>query len=191
VKGSTTALVAAVGLLACCGAASADPLEPVSLAVTAHSTASRHAPFRVRVAVTADPGALDVRTAPLRVRVRLAPECGGSFTGTAGRTILDRELSPQPAAGQAYSATATGAKMPAAYGTFAVCAFLEEEGDNRQFATETDGLVAVTHRCTSASDRYASLKRRLAAARKRHAHAVKSLRRRTIRARRAAHRRCT
>ena len=187
---SPTAVVLALGLLAGGASATADPLEPVTLTVSAPAAASRHAPVRITVAVAADPGVLDVRTGALRIRARLATQCGGSFTGTAGRTVIDRELSPQPAAGQAYTATVSGAHKPAAYGTFTVCVFLEEEGDNRQFATDTDSAVAVTHGCTTASDRYARLKRQLAAARKRHARNVASLRSRAVRAKRTARAKC-
>lgn len=186
-----TALLAALGLLAGCATASADSLDPVSLSVSAPSVASRHAALRATVGVTADPGVLDVRAAPLRIRAKLAPECGGSFTGTTGPTVIDAALSPQPAAGKAYTATVTGKRKPAAYGTFTLCVFLEEEGDNRQFATDTDSTVAVTHTCTSASDRYATLKRRLATARKHRSRSVASLRRRAVRAQRTARAKCS
>ena len=105
--------------------------------------------------------------------------------------MIDAELKVQPAAGKAYSATATGKHKPAAYGTFTLCVFLEEEGDNRQFATDTDTTVAVTHGCTSASDKSATLTRRLATARRHHSRSVAKLRRRAVRAKRTARAKCS
>jgi hypothetical protein len=107
----------------------------------------------VSVAVGADPGALDPRSAPLRVRVKLAAECGGAFADTQGVVMLDRELAPQPDPGRSYTATAAGSGVPVAYGVQSVCVFLEEAGDNRQFATDSGSQVDVSQPCTAAAAR--------------------------------------
>jgi hypothetical protein len=144
----------------------ADSFTPVTLAVTAAPVARRHHPFTVTVVVRADAGVLDTRTAPLRIRVKLASECGGSFPYTAGPVLLDRELHPQPATGRPYEAAATGAGKPRSYGVQTVCVFLEEEGDDRQFATDTATTVDVSKLCTeraAAYDRARTRTRRRAA----------------------------
>jgi hypothetical protein len=70
--------------------------------------------------------------------------------------LIDAQLDPQPATGQPYTATARGAGKPIAYGHKAVCAFLEEEGDNRMFANDTvdPPMVDVSKPCTVAAGRY-------------------------------------
>jgi hypothetical protein len=147
------ALLSACGLAAVAPAASGDSLTPVRLQVSIAPVARLDRPLALTVAVSADPGVLDVRTAPLRMRVKLASECGGEFTHTPGTVLLDRELDPQPATGHAYQASAGGSGTPSAYGVQTVCVFLEEEGDNRQFASDTRMQVDVSHQCTAAADR--------------------------------------
>lgn len=142
------ALVAASAVLA--APAIGESVDPVRLAVAAPAVARLDRPVAVRVRVAADPGALDSRVGALRLRVRLAPTCGGDFAGTAGRTAIDRVLSPQPVAGRAYVASASGRARPRTYGRLVVCAFLEAGGDARQYATDTDTTVAVTRACTRA-----------------------------------------
>ena len=62
-----------------------------------------------------------------------------------------------------------------------MCAFLEEEGDNRQFANDTTDppMVDVSKRCTVAANRYDAARKALASARRQLRHA----RRRANRAR--------
>jgi hypothetical protein len=113
-------------------------------------------PLAISVQVSADPSALDTATAPLRIRAKLSSECGGTFDTTPGPVLIDQELSPQPATGKAYQATPRGTGKPTAYGVRTVCAFLEEEGDNRQFANDTADppQVDVSKPCTLAARRY-------------------------------------
>ena len=58
-----------------------------------------------------------------------------------------------------------GSGEPTAYGTQSVCVFVEDEGANRQFASNTDAVVDVTRRCTSAAARYDAATAALVAAR--------------------------
>jgi hypothetical protein len=109
--------------------------------------------------VSADPGALDNRTGPLRVRVKLASECGGTYQYTSGPVLMDQRLAPQPTTLRAYAATATGHGKPTAYGQFTVCTWLEEEGDNRDFATDQSLQVNVSRSCTLAAARYDAARR--------------------------------
>ena len=154
-----------VGVLALAGSpAGADSFTPVGLGITVAPVARLHEPLEVTVAVTADAGVLDDATAPLRIRVKLAMECGGSFSSTPGTVLIDRPLSPQPVTGRAYSAQAAGAGRPASYGVDTVCVFLEEEGDGRQFATDTSDQVDVSRSCTVRASRYDAARRELRAA---------------------------
>lgn len=159
------ALAAAITATAiAAGTAGADSFTPVVLTVTVAPVARLHQPLKVTVAVSADAGVLDTRTAPLRIRVKLSTECGGEYTYTPGTPLLDRLLSPQPATGQPYTAAATGSGRPASYGVQTVCVFLEEEGDNRQFATDTSQTVDVSHACTARANGYDTARRALARA---------------------------
>jgi hypothetical protein len=166
----------------------ADDITPVGLATRVAGTARLHRPLTVSVGVTADPSVLDTRTAPLRVRVKLAAECGGEFADTQGTVLLDKRLSPQPAYGHAYSGTVTGTGRPRAYGVQTVCVYLEEEGDDRQFATDTTLQVDVSKRCTTTAARYDRAVRALRRASG--AGAVRKARHRRHRARRVARRAC-
>jgi hypothetical protein len=169
-------------------AAVADDITPVGLAVRVAGTARLHRPLTVSVGVTADPSVLDTRTAPLRIRVKLAGECGGEFADTPGTVLLDKRLSPQPAYGRAYSASATGKGKPRAYGLQTVCVYLEEEGDDRQFATDNSLQVDVSKRCTTSAARYDRAVRALRRASG--ARAVRKARHRRLGARRVARRAC-
>jgi hypothetical protein len=134
--------------------AAADSFTPVRLAMHVAPIARLHKQLKVSVGVSADPSVLDTRAAPLRIEVKLATECGGSFETTAGATVLNKVLSPQPAVGQAYSGRARGSGRPGAYGVKIACVYLEEEGDNRVFASDQSTQVNVSKRCTVAAARY-------------------------------------
>jgi len=151
------AVVLAAAVLASSGAlAGADSFTPVRLAITIAPTARLNKGLPITVQVSADAGALDTATAPLRIRAKLAGECGGTFATTPGPVLIDKQLSPQPATGHAYQATARGSGKPTSYGVQTVCAFLEEQGDNRQFANDTvdPPTVDVLEPCTVAAARY-------------------------------------
>jgi hypothetical protein len=174
------AAAVAIGSAALIGAASAtgDSFTPIVLTVKIAPVARLHRPLQVKVGITADAGVLDTAIAPLRIRVKLASECGGEYAYTPGVVLLDKRLKPQPATGEPYRATATGSGKPNRYGVQTVCVFLEEQGDDRQFATDTSAQVDVSRSCTMAAARYDAAKRR------RHASAA------AARDRRAARRAC-
>jgi hypothetical protein len=169
--------------------AGADSFNPITLTVSVAPIARLHKPLQITVSVTADAGVLDTATAPLRIRVKLASECGGEFDGTPGAVLVDKRLNPQPATGHLYSGSVSGAGRPDAFGVQTVCVFLEEEGDNRQFATDQSAQVDVSQPCTAAAARYDRARKRLARARKRH-HGVSRARRRASADRRRARRSC-
>jgi hypothetical protein len=147
--------------------AAADSFTPVTLSITIAPVARLHVRLKVTVAVSADAGVLDARTAPLRVQVRLASECGGAFAYTSGPVLLNEQLSPQPATGHAYSGVLRGAGgRPSAYGSQTVCAWLAEEGDGRVFASDQSLSVDVSKPCTTAAARYDAARRALARARR-------------------------
>ena len=167
-------LAAMLGVAACTSAsggavlALADSFTPVQLGITIANTARLNKPLRVTVSIGADSGALDAATGPLSIGVKLAPECGGSYATTTGTVLLNRRLSPQPATGKAYAATATGSGIPRSYGVMTVCTYLTERGDARQFATSQAFQVDVSRECTSAATRYDRALRSLKAARRSH-----------------------
>jgi hypothetical protein len=130
-------------------AAGAAQQEPVELTISAPAVVAAKKAFKVRVGVRADPGALDIAAQPLRLRVALEPECGGSFAGTAGPRAIDRKI-PAPAAGAAYAFTGRGHARVRRYGPETVCAFLED-AQERQFATSTEAVVHVSKACTKAT----------------------------------------
>jgi hypothetical protein len=175
--------VAGAALVLCAATAGADSFTPVRLAITIAPTARLGKPLAISVQVSADSGALDTATAPLRIRAKLAGECGGTFDTTPGPALLDAELNPQPATGRAYQATARGTGTPTAYGTGTVCAFLEEEGDNRQFANDTADppQVDVSKPCTLAARRYDRDRAALARAKRQLRHAKRHARRARLR----------
>ena len=159
-------------------AASADSFTPVRLTIDATPVARLHQPFRVTVHISADPGALPSQT---RVRVKLATECGGTFQYTEGVVLVDKLLSPQPAFGHAYSGAVHGSGKPTAYGSYVVCTYVEEQGDNRMFANDTSVQTNVSRSCTTAASRYDALRRSRSA--RRHKSQI-------LAARRAARRAC-
>lgn len=162
------ALVPAVAglLLATAGPAAADDFDPIALRVQAPALARADRPLSVTVTVTADPGSLTSADGPLRMRVKLAPRCGGSFAGTDGPVAIDRRLAPQPDATRAYRATASGDVTPSAAGDQSVCAFLEAEADQRQYAADVDTTVDVSQTCTSAAQKLERDRRALSTSRK-------------------------
>ena len=169
-----TAVVAAMALSV--PAAVADSFTPVTLTTTLAPVARLHKPLKITVAVGADPGVLDNRFGPLQIEVRLASECGGTFQTTPGTTLLNKLLKPQPNAGEAYSAVARGSGRPSSYGVETACVYLEEQSDNRVWASDQSIQVNVSKSCTTAAKRYDK-------ARKRHKRAViKADRRRARRA---------
>jgi hypothetical protein len=169
--------------------AAADSFTPIVMNVSVAQVARLQKPLRITVSVTADAGVLDTATAPLRVRVKLANECGGEFDGTPGVVLLDKRLAPQPETGHGYFGRAHGTGHPMSYGFETVCVFLEEEGDNRQFATDTSGQVDVSRPCTAAASRYDRANLALARAR-RHRRAVARALRLASTDRRLARRAC-
>ncbi len=134
--------------------------EPVSVTAQAPETVAAGTAFPLRVDVAAEAGALDIAAQPLRLRVRFAPECGGSFAGTEGPTAIDRVL-PAPAPGAAYAQSVSVRAKLGAPGPETVCAFLED-ADERQFATDTEATVTVVPPCPAARRKVGKLKVRLA-----------------------------
>jgi hypothetical protein len=163
--------------------AGAGSFTPVRLNISLAPVARLGAPLRVTVAVTADPGVLDGSEGPMRIGVKLAGECGGSFQTTPGVTLLNAQLNPQPATGQAYAATARGAGRPTAYGVQTVCAYLEDTDVGRVYANDESETIEVSRACTAAADRYDAAERVLTRARRRLRHTRgRSARRRARRA---------
>ena len=121
----------------------ADSFQPVGLTIKVAATGHLRSKLPVTITVTADAGVLDARTAPLRMLVKLAPECGGTFRYTTGPVLLNRRMNPQPATGRPYTATVKGEGTPTSRGLQTVCVWLAEEGDGRQFATDTSNQVDV------------------------------------------------
>ncbi len=167
------------------GLAGADSFTPVRLKITVAPVARLRSPLALSVSVSADPGALDNRSGPLRVRVKLAGECGGAYPYTAGTVLLDEELSPQPNTGQAYAALARGSGRPTAYGVQTVCVWLDD-ADARTWASDQSTQVDVSRACTSSAARYDTARRkrrpRSAAARRRRQQAVAADRRAALKA---------
>lgn len=137
--------------------------EPVTMAVRVPAVAASSVSFPVRVSVTSDPGALD-GAGPLRVRVKAARECGASFDSTLGTALLDKPLGA--------SREVAGSARTHRFGTFTVCAFLEQQGDARLYAFDDSASFAVTHACTTYSRRAAATRRGLRKVKRalRHAH---------------------
>ena len=154
------AALAALMLAAAQPAAGGELEEPVSLSATAPSEVPAGQRFPLSVEVKADPGALDIASQPLRLRVRFAPECGGSFAGTEGPVAIDRTL-PAPNAGAAYDETVSVKASLSSLGPEAVCGFLEDSQE-RQFATDTESALTVIPACPVAQRTVGVLKRGLA-----------------------------
>ncbi|HEX5526140.1 MAG TPA: alkaline phosphatase family protein [Solirubrobacterales bacterium] len=134
--------------------------EPVSVTAQAPEAVAAGTAFPLRVDVAAEASALDVAAQPLRLRVRFAPECGGSFAGTEGPTAIDRVL-PAPTPGAAYSQSVSVRAKLGAPGPETVCAFLEDAAE-RQFATDTEATLTVVPPCPAARRKIGKLKQRLA-----------------------------
>jgi hypothetical protein len=139
--------------------AAADSFTPVRLTVSIAPVARLHAPLTVKVAVAADAGALDDRSGPLRVQVKLAGECGGVYQYTPGVVLLNKQLSPQPSTGSAYAASVKGSGKPSAYGTETVCVWLND-ADGRTWASDQSTQVDVSRACTRAASRYDAARKR-------------------------------
>lgn len=139
---------------------SADSFTPVRLTIVVAHVARLHKPLAVTVRVSADPGVLDTRSAPLRAQVKLAGECGGTYRYTPGAVLLDKRLRPQPRTGRSYTGRAKGSGRPTAYGVETVCVWINEEGDGRTFASDQSVQVSVSRACTRAAARYDRARRR-------------------------------
>jgi hypothetical protein len=151
-------------MLVMAASAGAALIEPVTITATAQpGPLVAGTPFKLEVAVEAEAGTLGIATQPLRVRVKLASECGGSFAGTPGPTALEGQL-PAPGA-SAYKQTLSGKVTVPSAGTEVVCAFLEDATE-RQFATDTEEEVTVVStssvkQCTAATQQLTTAKKKL------------------------------
>jgi hypothetical protein len=166
-----TVLGAMLALVAAAAVASADSFTPVTMSIGVTPIARLGAPLPVKVGVKADPGVLDTADGPLRVEVKLADECGGSFETTSGVTLVNAPLNPQPTVGHAYSGGARGSGRPVAYGTRTVCTYLEDTGSGRVYANDESVSTDVTPACTSAGLAYDRAARSLRAAQRSLRHA--------------------
>jgi hypothetical protein len=182
------ATVASAFLAVASGLAGADSFTPITMTAKNTPVARRHAPLAIRVSVQADAGVLDTSDQPLRVQVKLASECGGSFQTTSGTTLLNAPLKPTPQTGRAYSGGAQGSGKPSAYGLQRVCMYLEDPTADRVYANDETNQVDVTVRCTAAGSRYDSAHRALLRAqrqlRRAHTAAAKARARRLVTSRR-------
>lgn len=151
---TTISLVIVAALTIPVSVAGADSFTPIRLGITVSPVARRHAKLPITIRVSADPGMLDLATAPLRIRAKLAGECGGTYQYTSGIVLLDKPLRPEPVLGQAYSAAFRGSGKPAAFGRQTVCVFLDESDDQRTFASDQSTLVDVSKLCTTRAGRY-------------------------------------
>jgi hypothetical protein len=164
-RGAAVVLGGLAALLVVAATAGAALLEPVTITATApEPQIVAGTPFKLEVAVDAEPATLDIAAQPLRVRVKLAPECGGSFIGTAGPAAFEQTL-PAPAAGAAYKQLVSGKVTAASAGPEVVCAFLEDATE-RQFATDTEEEVTVlaagaVKQCTAATTQLTAAKKKL------------------------------
>jgi hypothetical protein len=140
--------------VACAGfaaVAAGDSYTSVRLSLRAPRTVTQHHKLTIRVTVRADKGVLDDRTAPLRMQVKLAHECSGTYKYTSGTVLLNKQLNPQPHTGRAYEATARGYGRPKAAGRQTVCIWLAEEGDGRVFASSQTHAVLVKRSAATAA----------------------------------------
>jgi hypothetical protein len=153
------ALAVPLLLLVAPASAAADLEEPVSVSASGPGVVAAGSSFPLTVDVRAAAGALDIAAQPLRLRVRFAPECGGSFAGTEGPTAVDRTL-PAPAPGTAYSTRVTTSAKLGETGTETVCAFLED-AQERQFATDTEETLTVVPPCDVSSRSLAKVDRQV------------------------------
>jgi hypothetical protein len=146
--------------------AAADSLTPITVSLTSTPVARLHAKYKVKAAIAADPGVLDVAEQPVRIGVKLASECGADYEHTTGPAVLNQPLKPQPSVGRAYSGTLTGWGRPAAYGDQALCMFIEDR-IGRVYASDQSDQVNVSRPCTAAASRYDRAARSLGRAQRR------------------------
>lgn len=175
-------LVAALALPS--AVAAADSFTPITVSLSFTPAARLHAKFRVTARINADAGVLDIASAPVRIGVKLAGECGGDYEHTSGPAVLNKHLSPQPATGRAYSATISGWGRPTAYGVQTLCMYIEDSV-GRVYANDESDDVNVSTACTAAGSHYdrddRSLKRALRRLRRAHTGSVRRRWRRTVR----------
>jgi hypothetical protein len=153
--GGALALAVAIALLTSAllaSGAGADSFTPIRMTVNVTPVARANVPLKTAVTVSADAGALDIAQGSVRVGVKLAIECGGSFETTPGVTLLDGTLTPQPRSGRAYTGSASGSGRPSLFGSQTLCVFLEDSVD-RVFANDESGLVDVSRACTTDASR--------------------------------------
>jgi len=132
--------------------------NPVRMRIQVARVARLHQPLEVAVHVSANAEALNDGGGPVRVQVKLASECGGTYRYTSGVVLLNTMLHPQPGTG-AYSASARGSGRPTSYGTKTVCAFVDNS--YQQFANDTNDPphVDVSRACTADAARYEAARR--------------------------------
>jgi hypothetical protein len=154
VKTRAAALALVAGILALPSSpAAADSFNPINVALEFTPVARLHAKFQVKATIAADPGVLDIAAQPVRIGVKLAPECGSTYETTTGPAVLNQHLKPQPFVGRAYSAVITGAGRPTAYGTETLCMFVED-ATGRVYANDESQQVTISKPCTTAGSRY-------------------------------------
>ena len=141
--------------------ATADSFTPIRMTITINPVARLRQPLQVKVAVSADPGVLDGSEGGLRVGVKLADECGGTYDTTPGDQLLDKALSPTPTTGKSYSGSVSGSGKPTSYGLQTVCVFLRDAGVGRVYANDESMTVDVSKSCTTAASRYDSSEKAL------------------------------
>jgi hypothetical protein len=156
----------AAGLVLPASLAAADSFTPITMSLSIAPVARLHVPLKTRVHVSADPGVLDTSEGPMRVEVKLASECGGSYQTTPGVKLINAPLKPQPATGKAYSGSVSGSGRPNAYGERTVCMYLEDSAVGRVYANDESNQVNVSKPCTTAAHRYDSAKKALNRARR-------------------------
>ena len=175
------AAIVAAGALA--GAApAAGQGEIVRLTIAVAPVVAAGAPVPLAVTVDADQGALTARQGHLRLRVRYAPECAGTFAGTPGPVAIDAQIPDPGTANTTYHATLKGSAAVPALGAYSVCAYLEEDGSGRLFAQDSDTQFNATPACTAATRNAAAARSALKAARRKLAHVHGAARKRTLRA---------
>jgi hypothetical protein len=184
-----TALAALALLAVATSVAAADSFTPVQLNIAVAPVARLHAPLAINVGITADPGVLDGSEGPLRLEVKLAPECGGTFQTTPGTTLADAALTPQPATGKSYAGAVKGSGRPRAYGAQTVCAFLEDTDIGRVYADDESTQVTVSKPCTTAAGAYDLARAALARSHKQLRHSTRAAVRRRLKRTIAARRR--
>jgi hypothetical protein len=141
----------AATLLAAAATPAAGQGEIVRLSITVAPVVAAGAAIPVTAAVDADRGALSSRSDHLRLRVRYAAECAGTFAGTPGPVAIDMQIPDPGTANTTYHATLNGSAAVASLGAYSVCAFLEEQGTGRLFAQDSDTQFKTTAGCTAAS----------------------------------------